>query len=139
MNITPYLNMTGNAEEALNFYKSIFGGEVEILRWGEIPPDEKMPISDEWKNKIMHSSLTIRENLAIFLSDSLMDNQKEINNSVFLHVEFDSESEVRKAYEALSRGGQINMPLDNTFWGAIYGDLKDKYGIGWGLQYQLPE
>lgn len=139
MNITPYINLTGNAEEALNFYKGIFGGTTAIQRWSEMPPNPKMPVSDEWQSKIMHSSLTISENLEIYLSDSWTDTETPVNNSVFLHVEFDSEDDLRNAFDALSAGGTVNMPVDKTFWGAVYGDLIDKFGIGWGLHFQLPE
>jgi PhnB protein len=98
-----------------------------------------MPVSDAWKNKVMHGSLTIRDGVTIYLSDSWFDEEVPTNNIVFLHVEFDSEDELRKAFDTLSAGGKVNMPVDKTFWGAVYGDLVDKFGIGWGLHYQLPE
>jgi PhnB protein len=139
MTLTPYLNLPGNAEEAMNFYKDVFSGKTEIQRWSEMPPNPKMPVSDAWKNKVMHGSLTIRDNVTIYLSDSWVDEETPINNNVFLHIEFDSEDELRKAFDTLSAGGKVNMPVDKTFWGAVYGDLVDKFGIGWGLHYQLPE
>ena len=139
MRLIPYINLTGNAEEAMNFYRDIFGGKTEIMRWSEMPPNPKMPVSDEWKNKVMHGSLTIRENVMIYLSDSWVDEEKPINNNIVIHVEFDSEDELRKAFDALSAGGEVNMPVDRMFWGAVYGDLVDKFGTRWGLDYQLPE
>jgi PhnB protein len=54
-------------------------------------------------------------------------------------VEFDSEDELRRVFDALSAGGTVNMPVNKTFWGAVYGDLVDRFGIGWGLDYELPE
>lgn len=139
MRIIPYINFTGNAEEAMNFYKEVFGGEVELQRWSEMPPNPEMPVSEDWQNKIMHGSLTIREDVTIYLSDSWAEGEETHNNTVVLHVEFDSEDELRKAFAALSAGGTVNMPVDKTFWGAVYGDLVDKFGIGWGLHYQLPD
>jgi len=139
MKITPYINLPGNAEEAMAFYKGIFGGKSEIMRWGEMPPDPKMPVSDEWQSKIMHGALTISEGLEIYLADSWTEGEGTYANNVFLHVEFDSEEELRKAFGALSTEGKVNMPLGETFWGAVYGDLVDKFGTGWGLHYQLPE
>lgn len=139
MTLTPYLNLTGNAEEAMNFYQGIFGGKTEVMRWGEMPPDPKMPVSDEWKSKIMHGSLTISDDVTIYLADSLVDDETPAASNVFLHIEFDSEDDLRKAFDALSSGGKINMPVDKMFWGAVYGDLIDKYGFGWGLHYQLPD
>lgn len=138
MTITPYINLPGNAEEAMNFYKGIFGGTTEIIRWSEMPPNQKMPLSDDWQDKIMHCSLNIDKNVTLYLSDSLMD-ETPTNNTVFLHVVFDSEEKLRKAYKALSADGKVNMPVDNTFWGSVYGDLVDKYGTGWGLEFPLPK
>lgn len=139
MMLIPYINLSGNAEEVMNFYRDVFGGKTEIMRWSEMPPNPKMPVSDEWKNKVMHGSLTIRENVMIYLSDSWVDEEKPINNNIVIHVEFDSEDELRKAFDALSAGGEVNMPVDRMFWGAVYGDLVDKFGTRWGLDYQLPE
>ena len=139
MKLIPYINLSGNAEEAMNFYQSIFGGKIEINRWSEMPPNPKMPISETWQNKVMHGSLFISEDVTIYLSDSIEDGKETFGNNVFLHMEFDSENELRKAFEALSAGGRVNMPVDKMFWNAIYGDLIDKFGIGWGLHYQLPD
>lgn len=136
MTLTPYINLSGNAEEAINFYKAIFGGTTEIMRWSEMPPNSKMPIDDGWQNKIMHGSLIINKNITIYLSDSWIENTAT-NNTVFLHVVFDTEDELRKAFEALSADGKVNMPLENTFWGSVYGDLVDKFGTGWGLEFTL--
>jgi len=139
MRLIPYLNFTGNAEEAATFYQEAFGGEIELQRWSEMPPNPEMPVSDDWRNKIMHGSLTIREDVTIYLSDSQDEGEGTDSNRVFLHVEFDSEDELRRVFDALSAGGTVNMPVDKMFWGAVYGDLVDKFGIGWGLHYQLPE
>ena len=137
--ITPYINLTGNAEEAMNFYKDVFGGKIEIRRWSEMPPNPKMPVNDEWQNKVMHGSLTIRDGLEIYLSDSWVDDETPVNNNVFLHVEFDSEDELLAVFDALSTCGRVNMPVEKMFWGAVYGDLIDRFGTGWGLHYQEPE
>lgn len=139
MKLIPYLNLPGNAEEAMNFYKNVFGGKTEINRWSDMPPNPKMPVSDSWQNKVMHGSLSIREDVTIYFSDSREEGTVTPDNSVYVHVEFDSEDELRKAYDALSASGKVNMPVDKTFWGAVYGDLVDKFGIFWGLHYQLPE
>lgn len=138
MKLIPYINLTGNAEEALNFYKDVFGGAVEIMRWKDMPPDPKMPVDEAWHEKVMHGSLTISEDLMVYAADSLQDGEGTVGNNVFIHVEFDSEDELRKAYEVLAVGGKVNMPVDQMFWGAIYGDLVDKFGVGWGFHYQLP-
>ena len=103
-----------------------------------MPPNPDMPISDDWQNKIMHSSLFINESVKIYLSDSWIE-KTAANNTVFLHIVFDSESDLRKAFDILSEDGKVNMPVDKTFWGSVYGGLVDKFGTGWGLEYPLPE
>jgi PhnB protein len=130
--------MTGNAEEAINFYKAVFGGTTEIMRWKEMPPNPDMPLNDDWQDKIMHCTYNIDKNVTIYLSDSLVE-EKPVNNTLTLHVVFDSEKELRKAFEALSIGGRVDMPVDNTFWGSVYGRLVDKSGIGWGLEFPESE
>lgn len=139
MRIIPYINFAGNAEEAMTFYKEVFGGEIELQRWSEMPPDPQMPVSDDWQDKIMHATLTIREDVTVYLSDSWAEGDETYNSNVVLHVEFDSEDELRRVFDALSAGGTVNMPVDRMFWGAVYGDLVDKFGIGWGLHYELSE
>ncbi len=138
MRLIPYINLSGAAEEALGFYKDVFGGSVEITRWSEMPPNPKMPVSDEWRGKVMHGALTIREDVSVYVADSVTQDEDTYTNRVFVHVEFDSEDELRKAFDALSARGTINMPVDTMFWGAVYGDVIDKFGIGWGLHHQLP-
>jgi len=70
MRITPYIALPANAEEAIEYYKGIFGGEAEIMRWSEMPPDTNMPVSEAWQGKIMHATLTLREGVEIYLADS---------------------------------------------------------------------
>lgn len=139
MHIIPYLNLAGTAEEAMNFYQGIFGGTIEITRWSDMPPNPKMPVNEEWQNKVMHGALTISDTVSVYAADSVTEDEDKYASSVFLHVEFDSEDELRAAWERLAAGGTVNMPVDRMFWGAVYGDLVDQYGIGWGLHYQMPE
>ena len=139
MRIVPYINFAGNAEEAMTFYQEVFGGKVELMRWSEMPPDPQMPVSEDWQNKIMHGSLTIRDGVTVYLSDSWAEGEAAEGSKVVLHVEFDSEEELRRVFGALAAGGTVNMPVDRTFWGSVYGDLVDKFGTGWGLEYQVAE
>ncbi len=139
MHVVPYINLAGTAEEAVSFYQSVFGGTVEMTRWGEMPPDPNMPLSDDWQSKVMHGSLTVGDTMTVYLADSLTEDQDEHANNVFIHVEFDSEEDLRAAAEKLIPGGTVKMPVERQFWGAVYGDLVDKFGVGWGLHYQPPE
>lgn len=139
MNVIPYINLSGNAEQALNTYQEVFGGKVEIMRWSQMPPNPKMPVGGDWQDKVMHGSLTLAEGVAIYAADSWQSGEATSANNVFLHMEFDTEDQLRSAFDALSAGGTVNMPVDKTFWGAVYGDLVDTFGVGWGMHYQLPQ
>ena len=139
MHVIPYINLAGTAEEAMTFYQSVFGGEIEITRWSDMPPNPHMPVSDEWQSKVMHGALTVDDAMTVYAADSVMEDEDKYANNVFIHVEFDSEDDLRSAFEQMSDGGRVNMPVDRMFWGAVHGDLVDKYGVGWGFHHQLPE
>ena len=130
--ITPYLYFEGNAEEALDFYKRIFGGEKsDVMRYG----DTEIQISEEYKDKILHGRLE-HESFSLFFSDTF-EGQKLIKGSnVSLTLEFDGEEAIDRVYKALSEGGNVYMELQKTFWNAKYGKVSDKFGVIWELNYQ---
>lgn len=131
-----YLNFRRNTEEAFLFYQSIFGGEFigGIHRMGEVPPQEGGPtLNDEDKNLVMHVALTITGGHMLMGTDapeSMGFTLKEGNN-VFINLEPDTLSEAEHLFNALASGGNIGMPLQEMFWGAHFGSLTDKFGIGW--------
>lgn len=137
MNAVPYISYSGNCEEAVTYYQSILGGEVEMVRFAEIPDDEEMPISNHWKNKVMHSSLTFDNGNVIYFSDTWENNQLTIGTNAMIHLNVDAESEVRRIAERLSVGGSVEMPVGKTFWGSVYGNIIDKFGVHWGVEYAL--
>lgn len=135
--INPYLNFAGNTEEAFNFYKSVFGGEFIMLqRFKETPDADKMP--PEVQNKIMHVSLPIGKDNMIMGTDAVeeMGFKLTVGNNIFIALSPDSREEADKLFNALAEGGKISMPLQEMFWGAYYGDLTDKFGIKWMVNYQ---
>jgi len=132
-----YLNFNGNCEEAFNFYKSVFGGEFGFLgRFSEMPKskDYKIPNSD--LNKIMHVSLPIGNSI-LMGSDTGGDWAPTFikGNNFSVSVTAESKTEANKLFSALSEGGQITMPLENTFWGDYFGMLTDRFGINWMVSY----
>ncbi len=125
--LIPYLSLNGTAEEAINFYKEIFSGEILHLgRFGETQPDVK----EEHKNKIMHAILKFAENEIMF-SDTIEGNITYAGTNVSLSLDFSDEGKMDKAFEKLAVGGKITMPLQDTFWGAKFGILTDKFSINW--------
>ncbi len=138
--INPYLNFSGNTEEAFNFYKSVFGGDFSMLqRFKDTPEAGK--ISDEEKEKLMHVSLPIGKGNILMGTDALESQGWKLTfgNNFSLAAETESKEEADKIFKGLSEGGQVTMPLADTFWGAYFGMTKDKFGIQWMVSYTYPQ
>jgi PhnB protein len=140
--INPYLHFLGNAEEAFNFYKSVFGGEFAMFqRFGEMPGCEEMNLSDGDKEKLMHVALPIGEGNVLMATDAVGEHAADavIGNNFSLSVSADSKEDAEKIFNGLSKGGTVTMPLSDTFWGAYFGMCKDKFDINWMVNYDYPK
>jgi PhnB protein len=130
--LTPYLFFQGNCEEALNFYKSVFKGEITFIqRFG----DANMPVDDDYKNKIMHATLEFGE-VRIQFSDGAPHKEITRGDNVHLSLSFDDETKMRLIWGKLEKEGSVHMELQDTFWGAVFGQLEDKFGIRWMFNYE---
>ncbi|MGY0036548.1 VOC family protein [Pedobacter sp. NJ-S-72] len=113
--VNPYLNFDGNTEEVFNFYKSVFGGEFDVLaRFGEMP--EEYQTDKSQNTKIMHISLPIGGGSTLMGSDRL-ESYGPITkgDNFYVSIQADSEEEATKLFNGLSAGGQIIMPLEKSF------------------------
>lgn len=146
MQLNHYLNFQGQAEAAFNFYKSVFGGEFSSLsRYGEIPAEEGVKLSEADKNKILHISLPINEFTELMASDTNDQFCAQTNtvltqgNNHYISINLDAseQAEAQRLFDALSVNGQIEMPLEKTFWGALYAAFSDQFGIHWMINCQL--
>ncbi len=138
--IHSYLNFNGNCEEAFLFYQSVFGGEFAYLgRFKDMPSEQ--PIPDEMKEKIMHVSLPISKETTLMGSDVMegMGSKFEMGNNFSLSLNTGSEEEAQRLFNALSAEGIVTMPLQKTFWGALFGMLVDKFGINWMVNYDYEQ
>ncbi|MBU8882546.1 VOC family protein [Flavobacteriaceae bacterium JJC] len=139
--VNAYLTFDGNCEEAFNFYKSVFGGEFPMIgKFGDMPPQEGMPpMSEEIKNRVMHVTLPISQETILMGSDTMpgMHDHKAGNN-ISLSINTDSKEEAERLFNGLSEGGNVTMPLADTFWGAYFGMWTDKFGINWMVNYDDP-
>src|SRR5215212_9222755 len=132
MKLNPYLHFSGNAEEVLNFYKDVFRGEIiRISRYGDGP----MQVDEDWKNKVMHASLKFGESL-IMISDGPKGYKSSTDGNIQLSVDVDDESKMDEVFNKLAEGGTVTMPLQKQFWGAKFGMLKDKFGVGWMFNHE---
>lgn len=148
MQLNHYLNFQGQAEAAFNFYKSVFGGEFSSLsRYGEMPSEEGVTLSEADKNKILHISLPINEFTELMASDTndqFCAQTKTIftqgnNHYISINLDASEQTEAQRLFNALSVNGQIEMPLEKTFWGALYAAFSDQFGIHWMINCQLEE
>ena len=128
MNLVPYLIFDGKCEEAMQFYEKALGGKIEAMqKWGGSPA-EQMAVNKDW---ILHASL-VAKGMKILASDRGKDAPApSTEGMIWLTIDFDNEQEEEKVFKAMGEGGKVTMPLGDTFWGARFGMLKDKFGIGW--------
>ena len=139
--INIYLTFNGNCEEAFNFYKSVFNKEFGgVNRFSEMPPAEGMPgIPDSEKDKIMHISMPISAETVLMGSDSseVFGQATVIGNNFTISIFTDTREEADRLFNGLLEGGKVTMPLQETFWGAYYGSLTDRFGINWMVNVDL--
>lgn len=135
--ITPYLFFAGRCEEALEFYRTALGAEVEMLMRFDQSPEPPPPgiLQPGFEKKVMHASFRIR-GVRLMASDGCDDKSKFDGFRLTLSVS--TEAEARKAFDALSAGGTVQMPLAKTFWSPCYGMVTDRFGVGWMVMVPGP-
>ena len=125
--IAAYLNFDGKCREAMTFYHECLGGELTMQKVSESPMAAQLP--SELSAGILHSTLT-RDNIVLMGSDML--GAKLVNgNAISLCLNCSSDEEINDFFDKLASGGNVKMPLHQTFWGATYGELTDKFGMNW--------
>jgi PhnB protein len=132
ININSYLTFNGNCREAMTFYAACLGGELTFQTIGESPMAENMP--PKMKDSILHATL-INGGVIIMASDMACEDGIVKGNTISLMLHCSSEEEIKSCYAKLSADGKANHPLEDTFWGAVFGDLTDKFGNRWLLSY----
>ena len=135
-----YLNFAGNAAEAFDFYKSVFGGEFSsVVRFKDMPM-EGVSIPPEDGDKMMHISLPIGDGDVLMASDTLesLGQQLVQGNNVYVSVHPDSRAEADRIFNALAAGADVEMPIADQVWGDYFGSLKDKFGVLWMVNHSPP-
>lgn len=128
-----YLAFPGNCEQALHFYKDCLGGEiVSLQRFGDTPVDSP----EEHKQKVMHAEFRAGD-IFFMASDGRPDEALTPGDMIHLSINLTDAAEQEAIFSKLSAGGRVDMPLQDTFWGACFGMLTDKYGIRWMLNREL--
>ena len=126
--LNPYLNFDGTAAKAIALYEKALSAKVEtVQKFGDA---KGMAVAPENKDRVMHAVLRIGEGV-IMISDSQPGVPVTSGNNAHVTLDFDDAADMARRFDALSAGGRITMPLQDTFWGARFGMLQDAHGINW--------
>ncbi len=133
----PWINFNGNAQEAFEFYKSVFGGEfTKIVRFKDIASDE-FPVPEKEENKIMYIALPIGKSNMLIANDvpEFMGQVNENENRSKILISTESKEEADRLFTGLSTGGSVEGPMGDSPWGTYAGMFRDKYGIEWLIEF----
>ena len=134
--VNPYIQLNGTADKAIELYQRAIGAKVEhVMRFGDVP---QMNVKPEDKNRVMHAVLRLGGDM-VMLSDSMPDQPVASGGCVQIVLDFSDVSEMTKAFEALAEGGSVTMAPHDTFWGAKFGMLTDRFGVQWMFNCDLKQ
>lgn len=133
MKIQSYLTFTGECQQALNFYKNIFGGTIHNRETYE---DKEIDIPENYRDKLQHAELK-GNGFHIMAYDAAPDTPVTNGTNVQLGVDLNDEKEAEDTFNQLSKGGKVHTPFQKTSWGALYGRCTDQFGINWMVNCKL--
>jgi PhnB protein len=138
--VSTYLNFMGNAEEAFEFYRGVFGTEfvAPIQRLGDVPADPGGPtLTAAERQMVLHVELPILGGHVLMATDMVesMGHELRIGNNTTINLEPDSREEAQRLYDALSEGASDCAPLADMFWGATWGTCLDRFGVRWMFNF----
>jgi PhnB protein len=125
--LNPYISFRDNAREAMEFYKTVFGGKLDVLTFKGYRASQD-PSEDD---KIMHAQLDTENGMTLMASDTPNAMPLSAGTNFSVSLSGDNEAELRAYYEQLSVGGNITMPLEQAPWGDAFGAFTDKFGVQW--------
>ena len=126
--VSPTLVFNGQAREAFEFYQSVFGGELSLNEFGPMGEESGFP-----PEAIMHAQLVTDAGWSLMGDDSTLPGDDVVRGGSSIMVWGEDQADIEQQFAKLSEGGTVNTPLEKQFWGDVYGDLKDKFGIQWGF------
>jgi PhnB protein len=131
MRVEPYLFFNGRCEEAVEFYKKALGAEVAMLMRFKDSPEPHAPgmLPPGSENKVMHVSFRVGHT-TVMASDGFCKGQTDFQG-FSLSLTVSNEAEADRVFSALADGGQVQMPLNKTFWSPRFGMVTDRFGLGW--------
>jgi PhnB protein len=136
MQMNPYLSFCGNCEEALTFYAACFGGELgQIFRYGGSPMSTD--VGPDWSNKVMHATLTVGGQ--VMMAGDVAPDRYEAPKGFSMSLHMKDAAQADRVFEQLAAGGNVVMPLAETFWAARFGMVVDRFGISWMINCEAAD
>jgi PhnB protein len=132
--VSPYLNFPGHTLEAFQRYQSIFGGELRVVRFKEMPG---MEVPEHARDQVANVSLALIDGATIMGSDAVegFGPPHQVGNNFSIALETTSVGETETLFGKLAEGGEVTMPLQETAWAERFGMCKDKFGVQWMLNF----
>ncbi len=131
--LNPYLFFAGNCREAMEFYKDVFGGTLNVQTYDEVPGQQ----SEAMKGKVMHASLT--NGAADLMASDSPHPDRLGTGKISLSLSGTDDRKLRTIFDGLSAAGKVNSPLKKEFWGDTFGALTDKFGVEWMVNISAPK
>ena len=132
--LNPYLNFRGQAREAMTFYQSVFGGQLDVMTFADMGG---MGVPESESGQVMHSALSVSDSVQLMGSDVPSHMEGDFPNGQ-ISLSGDDDETLRGWFEKLSDGGQVTMPLEKAPWGDSFGQLTDRYGVSWLVNISGP-
>jgi PhnB protein len=132
--LNPYISFKGNARQAIEFYQSVFGGDLRISTFGEFGSDDSAS-----KDQIMHAMLETPSGYTIMASDTPANMAVTPGDNITISLSGEDESELRGYWDKLSVSGKVSMPLEKQAWGDVFGSCSDQFGINWMVNITQPQ
>ncbi len=133
--VNPYINFNGNCEEAFKFYQSVFGGELQLVRYGEL--ENNMGLEGDDLNLIGNVMLPLVGDTVLYGGDvpEVFGAPAEVGNQLQINIETERADEAERLFNDLSNSGEVKMPLQETEWAEKFGLCSDKFGVEWMVMF----
>ena len=142
MNLNIYLHFNGDCREAFDFYRSVFGGEFDIVQTFADMPSEAagdMAIPEAELGNVMHVALPIGDSVLMGSDSPSFFGPPVVGGNFSASVDADSREAADALFAALSEGGNVEMAMADMFWGSYFGSCRDKFGIGWQISWDTQQ
>jgi PhnB protein len=124
--LNPYISFGDNAREAMTFYQQVLGGTLELHTFGEYGA-----ANEPYADLVMHGLLETPDGLTLMGADSPPGMSRTVGNNITISLSGDDDAVLRERFEKLAEGGTVDVPLEKQMWGDVFGQLTDRFGIGW--------